>query len=413
MTTSRGLRLGSSVLLLLLGILCIFVAPSLATSPAPSQAESDLICHSSDPQDCYPRIFQPTDDFQKVHDDQQIPGGLHVRLNINTGQKEAKINVPDEIDPSLEGLPIVQDIIVVEQEQDQHETPPIYKNAPKYEPVGKIKGPKHEAGSFAEGMEILRRGVDFYEGHDSFDLALESLEELSHDIYYGLQIVQDEQVVDSLLCLMVDRPEATAEGVTPRDQQAAAILAGALQNNPTALQEVAKFWPELMTQSCLIGGATLKERLYTSFMPTSPDESPKLAANMVKARMAATNGLIRDESIRAEFLRNGGMRQLLEVLIPEEQEWTGAQRKVGQLVLDNFLDEDMGAVLGEWPVMPKLSDKECASAPTTEEGCWDYHAERLMRANKKDKTHWSRDLHGRLAKARKGGGRNMPPHNEL
>ena len=99
---------------------------------------------------------------------------------------------------------------------------------------------------------------------------------------------------------------------------------------------------------------------------------------------------------------------LLAVPVPggeQQHEWTGAQRRVGQLVLDNFLDEDMGATLGEWPTAARLADGQCSGSQGegqgVQAGCWDYHVERLMKANKADKGHWSRDLHDRLAAARK------------
>ena len=90
-------------------IACILAAPAIVSAASPVMP--DIICHTSNREECYPRIFQPTEEFQTVHDDQELPSGLHVRLNIWTGQKEAKINVPDEEDPALEGLPVDSAIV--------------------------------------------------------------------------------------------------------------------------------------------------------------------------------------------------------------------------------------------------------------------------------------------------------------
>ncbi|KMQ81356.1 nucleotide exchange factor sil1, partial [Lasius niger] len=49
-------------------LLCVSAAaPALAadSQPQPSSgARPNLVCHPSDPTDCYPRVFQPTYDFQ-------------------------------------------------------------------------------------------------------------------------------------------------------------------------------------------------------------------------------------------------------------------------------------------------------------------------------------------------------------
>ncbi|KAH7133634.1 hypothetical protein EDB81DRAFT_845137 [Dactylonectria macrodidyma] len=385
-------------------VLCILAAPAQASSasqPSPS-ADVDLICHTSNPDDCYPRVFQPSDEFQTVREDQELPNGLHVRLNIWTGEKEAKINVPDEVDPSLEGLPVDQAVVVVEPQES--DAPPVPKGAPKYETAGKIKEPKpdYEAEPFFQAMKMLKSG----ESNDgkAFDVALEGMEDLSHDIYYGLKITEDPAVLKGLFCLMADQGAVSTDDTTPRDQQAAAILAGALQNNPTALKEVTKEWANIMEFKCPQSGKALSEGFYTSFMPSDAvtGADAKQSASKVKAKVAAINGLIKSDRIRAEFLKGIGMRNLLEVLVPEGKEWATAQRKVGQLVLDTFLDEDMGAKLGQWPNKPRSSDARCGTAEgQTEEGCWDYHVEKIMKANKRDSGHWSKDLSKRLAAARK------------
>ncbi|KAF7544092.1 hypothetical protein G7Z17_g10222 [Cylindrodendrum hubeiense] len=385
-------------------LLCILAAPAQASSssqPSPS-ADVDLICHTSNPDECYPRIFQPTDEFQTVREDQELPNGLHVRLNIWTGEKEAKINVPDEVDPSLEGLPVDQAVLVVDPQEP--DAPPVPRGAPKYETVGKIKEPKpeYEAEPFFQAMKMLKSGD--IDGGEVFDNALEGMEDLSHDIYYGLKITEDPAVLKGLFCLMADQGAPSADGITPRDQQAAAILAGALQNNPTALEKVINEWSKIMEFKCPQNDKPLSEGFYSSFMPsnTVTGDDAKQPAAKAKAKAGAINGLIKSDSIRAEFLKSAGMRNLLEVLVPEGKEWAAAQRKVGQLVLDTFLDEDMGAKLGQWPSTPRSTDVQCSTVEgQTNEGCWDYHVERIMKANKRDSGHWSKDLHDRLALARK------------
>ncbi|KAG5931824.1 hypothetical protein E4U53_001592 [Claviceps sorghi] len=401
-------------------MVCVVLAAPVAArdSASSTPSESDLICHTSNPDECYPRIFQPTDEFQIIHDDQEIPKGLHVRLNMSTGKKEAKINVPDEKDPSLEGLPVDRAMVVVEPEVQQAEAQPkIPKGAPEYEPVGKVKGPEHKSGAFYEGLEMLK-GKAAETGGAAFDDALELLEDLAHDLYYGLKIAEDADAVRALLCFMSSRQQKpVSERPRPsRDQQAAAILAGALQNNPTALREVTKVWPELSQARCANAGhdGSLASSLYSSVLPSKNDDgtgTAHQAAARVKSKVAVINGLIKDSSLRAEFLREGGMSLLLSILLPQDKEWLGAQRKVGQLVLDNFLDADMGAVLGQWPTTPRLPDAECkAEEAQGAEGCWDYHVARIAKATRASRGDWSRELGDRLAAVRAGDGEGAGEH---
>lgn len=389
---------------LLVGLILCFLAPSAhadsKAAAAAASSESDLICRTDNPKDCYPRIFEPTDEFQTVHDDQEIPNGLHVRMNIWTGQKEAKINVPDEVDSSLEGLPVDQGIVVVDPEPE--DGPKIPRGAPEYEAVGKIKGPEHEAKAFGEAMTMLKTGT--VSGEKTFDGLLDELEELSHDIYYGLKITEDTEAVKALFCLMADQGAPAVDGNMPRDQQAASILASSIQNNPTSLKEITKNWKSIMQHPCPKDGTLLSDCIYKSLSPgdTSDKTISTQSAAKIKAKVSAINGLIKDNGIRQEFLKHGGMRQMQQILLPEGKEWAGAQRKVGQLALDNFLDEDMGAELGQWPTLPKISDKECQSTHLgVEEGCWDYHVAKIQKANKGDKSHWSKDLSKKLAEVRK------------
>jgi nucleotide exchange factor SIL1 len=321
-----------------------------------------------------------------------------------TGQKEAKINVPGENDPALEGLPVERDIVLVEpQEPDE---PKIPEGAPEYDNVGKIKGPQKDAEEFVEAMDMLRTGQ-----LGSNEL-LESLEDIAHDIYYGSKIAEDPAVLKALFCMLADDGAGAPEGVTPRDQQAGAILAAALQNNPAALKEVVKSWPELMSSKCQGEKVPLSQAFYTPLVNPDLNKDAATAASSASAKIGAINGLIKDDGIRAEFLENGGMDHLLAVLVPEDKAWASAQRKAGQLALDNFLDEDMGARLGQWPLAQRPSNQKCSGTGSeTNEGCWDYHVERIMKANEGDKDHWSKDLHDRLAAlGRKEG---VVPHNEL
>lgn len=397
-----------------------------ASSPSPAaDAELELICHTDNPAECYPKIFQATDEFQIVKPDQDLPKGLHVRLNVQTGQKEAKINIPDEENPALAGLPVDSSVVIVEPEEGaEPDTQKIPKNAPAYDPVGKIKTPKAvtpeektETSAFYKSLAILKKGLDI-------DGALEMLEDISHDIYYGLKITEDYDTLKHLFCLantgtifepvphsassMADTHRTTLS----RAKLAALTISSAVQNNPKALSEIEKHWKVLKTEKCPatsepLGTATFR-LISASSSPSSIDDASN-DPSVAKARISAISGLLKNKSLRQHFLSTGGMELLLDILVinPEDGngEWEPAQRKAALLVLDNFLDEDMGAAIGEWPSTKspqQAKDKNCAARTEVSGECWDWHAKQLAdRHRKNDKNHWSVELWDKLKEQRK------------
>ncbi|KAK2004050.1 nucleotide exchange factor SIL1 [Colletotrichum falcatum] len=405
LTKSSGASLTPFAIFIVVFGLALSAPPALGfASAAPAvtspSAGAELICHTNNASECYPRIFQPTEEFQKVHDDQDLPPGLHIRLNIYTGLKEAKLNDPNEKNPALEGLPVDRSVVVVDP--DEAPEVEIHKDAPKYDPVGKVKQPQQESGEFYTNLEFVKKGAH---GSDlPIDEALEFLEDISHDIYYGLKITETFDTVRSLLCLMVDpKTPSPPEGVVPRDQQAAAIISGALQNNPTALKEVTKAWPQLMDASCRSPQKStelkLRDGFYASFVPALGDTEHDVlrAANKAKAQVAAIKGLAKSPVIRDDFIANKGMDRVLEVLAPQDARWETAQRKAGQFVLDTFLDENMGAEVGVWPFFKASeTDRSKMMADRANDENWRVAVKSIMEKNKGDATHWSRDLYDRL-----------------
>jgi nucleotide exchange factor SIL1 len=305
-------------------------------------------------------------------------------------------------------------VVIVDPDQPEAEEQiRIPAGAPVYEADGKIKEPpkSEESLNFHDSLEILRKGLDI-------DQALEDLEELSHDIYYGLKIAEDYETVKSLLCL-ANTDNIFSEDPDPVDVRrarlAALTIAATLQNNAKALKEVEKHWPALVQRNC----AGFDDRLNAAQIISDPTEGQSTGdMTLAKARASALNSLLKIDGIREHVVKSGGMGQLLQVLVSERgEEWEPAKRRVAQLVQDNFLDADMGAKLGLWPVDDQQSDKECQGLSETEltsrPSCWDYAARRLSEENRRNKGHWSHELWGQLKEARKSVPRTDKEKTEL
>jgi nucleotide exchange factor SIL1 len=387
---------GPVLLILALFALALFVPQSHASPEEPSPAaEVELICHTENPAECYPKVFEATHEFQVVHDDQVVPNGLHIRLDVTTGVKTAKINNPDEQNPELEGLPVDKAVVTVEGAEAEDE-PLFLKGAPVYEMFGKVKPPQQESGEFYSNLDYVRKGPG---GSDlPFDEALEFLEDIAHDIYYGGKIAETPATVKALLCLMVEPQGTVAEGVKPRGQQAASIVAAALRNNPSAAENVGAAWTSMMDSTCA-DKLPLRQALYGSFSPQGAlaESDVPVAAARAKAHVAAFSSLLRNADVRRDFLAHGGMTRLAETLMPTVPAWDAVQRKVGNLLLDNFLDEELGAATGEWPAFRAAeADKEKRAAARAADEVWLTALRDVKVRNSAKKSHWSVDVLRRL-----------------
>ena len=398
-------------LLALIGLMAWGAAASAGESvPSPSSSPSadvELICHTDNPAECYPKLFQPTDEFQIVHPDQDLPLGLHVRLDVNTGLKQAKINVPDENDPALAGLPVDSSVVIVEPDQQAEPAQPaIPRNAPAYDKVGKIKTPKPaanpgEGSAFFQSLAMIKKGSDM-------DGALETLEEISHDIYYGLKIAEDYDTLHALLCLSTSPTQATDTTTLHHARLASLTLASTFQNNPSALASLENHWPKLSASHCTHTPTTPLSKAIFTLLPPTTTPSTSTDPSLTKARTNLLSALLRSPLFRTPFLASPAPSHLLRILTtaPEKTEWQPAQRAAAFLLLDNFLDADMGATLGEWPAAKakQLSDGECAAlfggegGEGKEEECLFWLVRGLKdRYKSEGEGHWSWVLEGKLS----------------
>lgn len=390
---------GIALLLFLIFAVLAFGASASTNSESSSTKDGekgDLICHTDDPSECYPKVFEPTDEFRIVREDQEIPPGLHVRLDVNTGKREAKINDPSEANPALDGLPVDSSVVVVDGQEDSEagSKPQIPKGAPEYDSVGKIKEPHDPKQSFHDSLTVLKT---LALEDRPIGAALDILEDISHDIYYGLKIAEDTGAVKELLCMMSSQGVFSRGGeddVVKQAGLAASIVGSALQNNHKALQEVENAWGEISRTKCAGTDRDLSRAVFNMLTPDVPAGEAANGAeasilSLTKAKTAALRGLIKSPVIRDDFLANGGMTQILEVLATEKPELAPAKQKLANLVLDNFLDESMGATLGVWP-RPGEVDHD-----------WDYKLKTLAKLHKADKDHWSAELWKRLQEQRK------------
>lgn len=356
------------------------VAIARAISSTPSTG-TEMICSPTNATDCYPKIFEPTKDFQVIREGQDLPPGLHVQMNINTGLKQARLNIPMEgeegaVDPHAD-TPIERAMVVVEQHEEEEvkaEEPAMRDQVPITPPVlemaGKILPPPPSGDDFSTFQKAL---LTVKMEARAFDSALDDLKDLSHDIYYGLEIAKDGPVLEKLICLTLGSgSEKMPAKVNARDHKAASILASAIQNNPTALKEVSKLSNIVMYPYC---GSDTKSTAKPNFVSILRNRlGREKEPQVLKSKVAAISGLLKEPIIRDEFLEKGGMELLLAIFLKKGEQFDIVKKRVAQLVTDTFLDEGMGAELGVWPKSPVSEAKVCESKERMlEGGCWEHH----------------------------------------
>ena len=201
-------------------------------------ASTDLICHTTLASECYPAIFQPTEHFQRIHDDQSIPPGLHVRMNLATGLKEARLNVPEAPGTSHAELVIIDDlpprpsieeddpIVEIPELQDQSDSDTGYERREPYHPAAFNT---EESSLFYSSITTLQsmRALS-----DRELPVLSALQDLAHSIHWGVELARDSAVCQTLVSAINPGSVASDE-----IRSAAALLMGtAIHSNPDALE---------------------------------------------------------------------------------------------------------------------------------------------------------------------------------
>lgn len=398
---------------LLLSIFCSSVSASSSSSaaaaPSPS-AKNDLICHTDNPAECYPKVFSATDEFQVVHDDQDLPPGLHVRMDIYSGTKEAKLFTPDSDDPALEGLPVEQSVVLVDSEVVE-DAPRIPQGAPVYEPVGMVKEPQVQNPDFTAALVFLKEHAETapLEEKHPLDDALVDLEDISHDMYYGKKIIEDADAVKALLCLLtqqdIRRSANRTHGDLDREFLASSILSSSLQNNPPALKELEGQWDTLVEAQCKFHTKPLKDTFFSSLEPqvqVGADED-HLQAMWLRRALPVVGRLLKSDVIRPKFMAADGMKHFLQILLTKGAHWENPKVRVSRIVSDTFLDHNVGAQAGLWPLKPASDPATCKKESSAlEEGCWEYHLSQIIQETNAE---WAHELLTMLRVARLETGR--------
>ncbi|KAK6342889.1 hypothetical protein TWF718_008270 [Orbilia javanica] len=308
-----------------------------AADAAPTPVE--LVCHPG--KECYPKTFVPTTTFLPVEVDQVIPPGLHVRLNIGTGGREAKIIDPNESEGTAvyvekekraelkAGMEFSDLVVVPDQDINQDSvinaglgsnetdsTPPVQHIPPEpdnYKPNPHLSNSDWE--TFNNAVAVLKESAP---QTSSLIDALRKLSELSHEPEYGVKLI--EMSLQKLINII----SSTAYTTSIRSS-AAITLGNSLQNNAVALSRVRK----------LFGTATKDVVLHP--LLTSLLKNEDLILN--RRLMFAISRTVRIHNGKQDFVALDGLGTLEKVYTMTND--LPLRGKIAAFLQDEFLDMGM------------------------------------------------------------------------
>jgi len=176
--------------------------------------------------------FEATEEWQIVEDGDTVPPGLHIRMNLETGIKQAKLMGHD--DDTNES----SQIIVLEQETENKSAdiePEIdysersFSSRPYVKPNWRISRSEHAV--FNDAITVLTSST----APESILVdKLQILEDSAHEIEFGLRLSEPTPLTSLMRLMSTSRNESLRE-------LSATVIGSAVQNNAPALEQASSF----------------------------------------------------------------------------------------------------------------------------------------------------------------------------
>eukprot|EP00842_Homolaphlyctis_polyrhiza_P001523 jgi/Hompol1/2371/HPOL_005972-RA len=198
----------------------------------------DIVCTVLDDgsTDCYSRIFQPTSEFQIIREGQAIPKGLHVRMNWQTGVKEAKFVDGHEQSSSIAAAQVgaaAAELSVVQVETNDAAADVSAGATINIADSSIARGLTMEE---TQTLEMQLKAIVSSSNTTDKAVLLDELEESMHHIDVGISFAHSQIGIPAMLDFAEDRSNSNEIRA-----QAALVIANALSNNPDAKKLAARF----------------------------------------------------------------------------------------------------------------------------------------------------------------------------
>jgi len=316
-------------MMLVTGVLCLLSVvrcQELVVIPAaekPSHAQDTPEPGVAAEQVSSDEVFIPTADWQEVQPGQAVPAGLHVRINLQTGKKEAKLLQEENKGDSVEGIKygaLKEAMKKIKADDKVQESGDIDVSKHQHRSMKEIKEELKDVNVKVESdhQAMSRLTTQFHETQSDSEKAviLESLEFYAHHYDAAVDWLQ----LGGLEGVVVPSLNSTAAGV----RQAAALLLGAaVQSNPAVQQ------------------AALQTGLHSTLLRLAAlDPEPGVAARALFALSATLRNF---PAAQESLARQGGLSVLVRTLARQDGRQQHRLRlKILTLISDLLTEQQQG-----------------------------------------------------------------------
>lgn len=184
-----------------------------------------LICNDAT---CYAKVFEATSEWEQIKPGQQLPGGLDIRMNLDTGLKEAKLGTNN-----MKGKKVPSSTIASPEEKA------LVQVAPK-------DSPELSDYEFSNDFGIIRALTTKAESElsslsaydvDTLETKFDDLMEFAHDYKHGYKIISHEFPLLRNISLDERLPISLRELSTR-------MITSCLRNNPPVIEYTNQAYPE-------------------------------------------------------------------------------------------------------------------------------------------------------------------------
>jgi len=265
-------------------------------------------------------VFVPTDEWQEIINGQAIPAGLHVRINMETGKKEAKImqeeSAVDDHDHGIKHEALKEAMKKIKSD---------YKGGnigdfdpSKFRSMDQLKSELGDVNMAVESdVQVMKKlFVQFQESQSDSEKAdvIENLEYYVHQYDNALDFIQ----LEGFKLIVIPSLNSTDGNLR---KQSCFLMGGAAQSNP-----------QFQIAALEAGFVDLFLRL------TSLDPEPEVST---KAFFALSSLIRNFPEAQNTFLRQGGMGVLIKIFEQENKSYEKLKIKMLTLIHDLLVERDL------------------------------------------------------------------------
>jgi len=263
-------------------------------------------------------VFVPTDDWQEIINGQAIPAGLHVRINLETGKKEAKFM---QKEPAAEVQGIKHEALkeaLKNIKSDMKVGNDGEFDPSKFRSMDELKTELGDVNLAIESdIQIMKKlFIEFQESKadDEKAVVIENLEYYVHQYDNALDFIH----LDGFKIIVIPSLNSTDKNLR---KLACFLMGGAAQSNP-----------QFQIAALEAGFVDLFLRL------TSLDPEPEVST---KAFFALSSLMRNFPEAQNTFMRQGGLGVLIKIFEQENKSYEKLKIKILTLIHDLLVERDL------------------------------------------------------------------------